>query len=82
MIPGLNKLNEWTTKREDIRVGDVCVIFEEKTRGVWPIGVVTERLCDSDGHARRDIVRCGGSRVLERSLSWLLIIQEVQKVQM
>ena len=76
VVPQLNVLNKWTTKRIDLRTGDVCVLLEEKHRGVWPLAVVEEVIVSpTDGHARSAKVRSGG-RILERSLSRILVIQE------
>ena len=78
VMPQLQPMNKWTTKRRDLQVGDVCVLFEEKLRGVWPLAIITEIIPHAgDGHARRAKIRCNG-RLLERSLSRLLVIQENQ----
>ena len=78
VVPHLNVMNSWTTKRRDLQVGDVVVVFEEKQRGVWPLGVIVETITNAqDGHARRAKVRCNG-RELVRSLSRLLVVQEAE----
>ena len=79
VVPQLNVLNKWVTKRRDLRVGDVVAVFEEKHRGVWPLGVIKEVFPNSrDGHARRARIRCNG-RDMNRSLSRLLVVQEADQ---
>ena len=76
VIPGMNKMNQWTTKRRDLQAGDIVVLLENKSRGIWPIGRITETYRnEKDGHVRRAKILCKG-KIYDRSLSRIMVIQE------
>ena len=76
VVPQMNKMNKWTTKRREIQAGDVVVLLENKTRGIWPIGRVLQTYKNSqDGHVRRAKIFSSG-REYDRSLSRIMVIQE------
>ena len=81
VIPHRNKMQQWTTQRRDLQVGDIVAVLESKTRGVWPIGRILQIFPGAkDGHVRRASVMCQ-NKILDRSLSRLAVIQEAPKLQ-
>ena len=73
--PQLHCMNKWTTQR-DIQVGDIVAVLENKSRGVWPIGKIVDVFpSNKDHHISRAQVKCK-NKVIDRSLSKLMVIQE------
>ena len=59
-VPKLNKMPKWHKER-NVQVGDVVIVFEEKIRGVWPLGVIEEvHQTSTDDKPRSVIVRFNG----------------------
>ena len=76
VVPHMNKMNAWTTCRKELQAGDVVVLLENKVRGIWPIGRITETYKNKqDGHVRRAKVLCNG-KLYDRSLARIMVIQE------
>ena len=76
VVPQMNKMNAWTTKRKELQAGDIVVLLENKVRGIWPIGKITETYKNKqDGHVRRAKVLCNG-KMYDRSLARIMVIQE------
>ena len=52
-IPLLQKRSKWTAEQENLKVGDVVLIYEENTpRYLWPMGLVVEVKEGRDGLVR------------------------------
>ena len=59
--PHLQALTTWVRPRRSVEVGDVVAFLDEKRRGKWPLGRITEVIPSGDGHVRRVVVLVEGT---------------------
>jgi len=64
VIPSLHKQNKWFATREALHVGQVVIVLDEKTRGKWPLGRITDILPSSDDLVREVEVLYKGKKFL------------------
>ena len=59
-VPKLNKMPKWYEERT-MQKNDVVIVFEEKIRGVWPLGIIEEvHRTSIDDKPRSVVVRFNG----------------------
>ena len=52
-LPTLGQRRRWTVQKKTPKIGDICLIAEDKTaRPTWPLGRVTETISGKDGIVR------------------------------
>ncbi len=59
--PHLQAVTTWRRPRRSVGTGDVVAFLDEKRRGKWPIGRITEVTPSQDGHVRRVVVLVAGT---------------------
>ena len=77
----LNAYPKWIKPRPNVGVGDVVVVLEEKYRGKWPLGRVTDLYSNRDGFVRSVDVEVNG-RVLKRDVQKIVVILKADGTQL
>jgi hypothetical protein len=75
LIPQMSALNKWTRKSEDLKIGDIVALLEDKgERGKWPLAIVTD-VCPNpkDKRVRTVVLLCKG-KILKRHINRLMLL--------
>ncbi len=65
-LSNLHKFPKWMTIRKNLAPGEVVIALEDKGRGLWPLGRITDVQKSRDGLVRTVSVKLPGNRVLTR----------------
>ena len=76
----LHVFPKWMRSRENPEVGDVVVVLEEKYRGLWPLGRITQVHPTRDGFIRKVEVWVN-DRELTRDVQKIVVIVKAQEAE-
>lgn len=73
-VPSLQRRQEWTTAKPNLKVGDVVLMRDSQSpRNSWPLGIVVRTFPGSDGLARKVELRSKSS-LLTRPVNKLILL--------
>ena len=77
-LPQLQSRQKWLQPRDNVKIGDlVLLVYENSTRGCWPLGLVVEVIQGRDGMVRSVKMRSKGKLVV-RPITKVVFIQGSQ----
>lgn len=71
------RYDKWTAERANLEVGNIVLVFENRSRGLWPLArVVAVKVHPVDGLVRSATIRLQDGRLFERPINCLHVIRD------
>ena len=75
-LNNLQERSKWTSKRRNLRIGDVVLLKTNESRNEWPMAMIDNVKPDKTGAVRSVTIRLANNTKFERPISKLVMIKE------